>query len=386
MGAGAISSEFRTGLAAMGQDSLLMKERCAIAIRDVRLDLLEQIIREIGGIENLSSILPLHIAASYASLETAELLVSAGANVSARDPENMQNALHKCSTNRSINSSLCACFLITISKMLVYDIDINYRNPLQLAVVRNNVGVTQEILSSLDEFDSELVRDARNMAEDLGSFSIIAIIDAWFSSYNEMKVMRDVPMDRTMQIWSIFLSNVFSMLLEPPLLVGNFDSFETLSDLKAVTQLDCDNADGADALLAWVLLYDDFEGYLSVNTCTQEWLHFNELMEIFNDCVEALKPSSLVEAVFGGWMSYYNRLDNSCFWINIFSFRCECALPLDSDWIYADSSVTFAWTIVIDKNCTSCMYYLNYITHDSLPEEPQWWGRLVEAQSGWCLC
>ena len=121
-------------------------------------------------------------------------------------------------------------------------------------------------------------------------------------------------------------------------------------------------------------------------------------------------PTSVADAVKGGWLSYYDSDSDTSWWMNIFTKACEYYLPLnqakyfqnekmlnqlgllpyeeDTNYIEADKTIALAWVIVFDylDDGSQTQYYFNFITKASRWEVPNEWPTIIADWEDWLLC
>mmetsp|Transcript_47820 Transcript_47820/g.83725 ORF Transcript_47820/g.83725 Transcript_47820/m.83725 type:complete len:612 (-) Transcript_47820:2294-4129(-) len=132
-------------------------------------------------------------------------------------------------------------------------------------------------------------------------------------------------------------------------------------------------------------------------------------------------PTTLLETITRGWMTYYEAAESACRWINLPTKSIEALLPVgigehaqvlldlgltvcDSDCRYysADQSCALAWVLVVglgdpadafydSKTDTEIApdpvyYYRNRISGETSWQPPGNWDDLVTSWDGWTLC
>jgi len=115
-----------------------------------------------------------------------------------------------------------------------------------------------------------------------------------------------------------------------------------------------------------------------------------------------LLPSSLSEALLSGWMVYYDKSLNECYWCNGHSYSCEYYLPInrdkyiditsldmtryDDNWVYINPLhyLSNQWIVVIRDD--ESMYYYHQMIGYSQYDEPNHWNDLIAINEGYVTC
>ena len=388
------------------------------AIRESRLDRIEALIQSPRLPTRLR---PLHIAAAYASLEALEILVSAGFRVEAVDSL-VRSALHRCATNRSEASALCACFLGSLAPSMLRSQDKDGLTPLDLAVLRRNKGVLSALLHLLGPEELWLVERARTLALKLRHQDLLLTIDSRLSHASEESGGR--PDRRTMQVWERFFENALSFAeardrryqLAASASQSSANSFENSEIYQRAVSASqgCGEEDG------WP--YD--ENRSPDETGVEEWpgeesaltgsadlealrfclscvaVHRNDDLAVLSprysydaslaqhladycspaasaETDEEALPVSVFAAVTAGWVSFFDCQENDAFWYNAFSGRSERHLPVGADYsslmleglsveaehfLCPDYSPCYSWAMLLDDDDSSQWSCYNFLT------------------------
>lgn len=376
-----------------GRDSLT--DELTEAIREGRLDRIEELIQA----PLPSRLLPLHIAAAYASFEALEILVSAGFGLEAVD-HLVRSALHKCATNRSEASALCACFLATRAPRLLLAEDQQGHTPLDSAVLRHNREVFSTLLHLLGPEEQGLVERTRLLALRLRHEDMVSDLDRLIGPADKAAK----PDSRTLQVWERFLQNALTLAEardrtrwsggfveeepeeepgeepeEEPEEESKLDSevdFFSSEELPLVPRLDLDTLEFC---LSCTAIYSEEEVFV----VQRNYDYYATLVRHVDDYglrpewEDIQLPTTLQLAVSRGWVSFYDCLENDAFWYNVFTGQTERYLPIAADyalhqltgllaedefWLSPDYSPCYSWMLMLDEENSDGRSFYNYRT------------------------
>jgi hypothetical protein len=166
---------------------------------------------------DITSLLPLHLAVKYSSLESLELLLSAGCPPLAID-KNGASALHRAVSVTKDSAVLCLHSLLLHSPQCVNLRDIKGNTALHLAITANNLTAAEILLSSGASWTltNAAGHSARSLAKSLKVAEVVEMIDC-------KKAGRPLPirqpakppptpaeMERIMKVWERFFENALS--------------------------------------------------------------------------------------------------------------------------------------------------------------------------------
>ena len=363
------------------------------AIRESRLDRIETLIQ---SPRLPTQIRPLHIAAAYASLESLEILVSAGFRVEAVD-HLVRSALHRCATNRSEASALCACFLGTLAPKLLMAEDKDGLTPLDTAVLRHNKGVFAALLHLLGPEELWLVERAKALALKLRHEDLLPAIERRLSASTEKSLSEasgGPPDRRTLQVWERFFENALSFAEARDRRCLRATSASQVIEEEWSDDGDVQSNDDAEAnvleseesvaacsadlevlrfCLSCVAVYhnDDFAivnpSYGYNTSLAQHLLDYCPRPASSEEECEEL-PTSVSAAVSAGWVSFFDCEANDAFWYNALTGRTERHLPIganyssleleglcleDEYYLCANYSPCYSWAMLFDEDLCS---------------------------------
>jgi hypothetical protein len=388
---------------AAGQDLLLLEKRSQKNYyrnhpEEYREEVIEAIkTDDIGTLEilmkcsDISILLPLHLAVKYSSLESLELLLSAGCSPLAID-KNGATPLHRAVGITKEGSLLCLHSLLLHSPKSVNLRDIKGNTPLHLAITASNLLAVEILLTSGASWTLTNAAgcSSRALAKSLKAREVVEMIDC-------MKAGRPLPtrqptkppptpaeMERIMKVWERFFENALSGIDfhegeveegEEEGLGGyseHGDSHEQVEDLVAPAQSEEVFSDACCWWFGYVLCYDEgriqsqeaeaeagepdsspgaVDGYYVSSTLDlseqpldlDDHLYSQEQHQLWGGYSVAAQeteegevgggwlPATTAEAIRRGWMVCFLSDSNECVWLNLLSYSSERYLPIGWD-------------------------------------------------------
>jgi hypothetical protein len=189
------------------------REEVRDAIKNDDITRLEILIKS----SNIANLLPLHLAVKYSSLESLELLLSAGLSPLAID-KNGATPLHRAVGLTSENSLLCIYSLLLHSPNCVNLRDLKGNTPLHLAITTHNLAAVEILLSHGASFSltNAAGHSPRYLAKSMKYLDIVEMIDC--KKAGKPLPNRQPPaappspaeMERIMKVWERFFENALS--------------------------------------------------------------------------------------------------------------------------------------------------------------------------------
>lgn len=145
------------------------------AIKLSRIDILEVLLTN-GSVAQ--EVYPLHLAATCGSMDSLELLISAGYSATSLDSHS-RTPLHCCAQCRSPESGACADYLAFQNKKAVVMRDVEGCTPLATAVARQNVAVVAALMQHGPKavtIADKRGRSAMSIATELQNQQIIELL------------------------------------------------------------------------------------------------------------------------------------------------------------------------------------------------------------------
>lgn len=170
------------------------------AIKRNRIDILE-ILLSSGCIA--PDTYPLHIAATYGSVDSVELLVSAGFSAKSVDLHG-RTPLHCAALCREVDSVACVDYLVYQYKKAISSRDKEGSTPLLIAAQRTNIPVVKKLLQH--GADASAVdrrgRSSLTFAKEAQSEELIQLLE---SSSTKAKLLQEIDQKRIMEVSSSML-------------------------------------------------------------------------------------------------------------------------------------------------------------------------------------
>lgn len=200
------------------------------AIKRSRIDILEVLLTSASM---ATEIYPLHLAATYGSLDSLELLISAGYSATALDA-NRRTPLHCSSLCRAPGSNSCADFLALQNKKALIMRDVDGSTPLAIAASRQNVAVVDVLLQHGPKAAAITDKKGRTpyaIATQLQNEDLMMILGGKKESGKEVKKTKEqqqIDEARIMQVSKCYLCNGDSLLTALLFLSGMGEIFRKL--------------------------------------------------------------------------------------------------------------------------------------------------------------
>jgi hypothetical protein len=378
---------------------------------------------------------PVHIAAKHGKIEALDLLLCAGFPGDMKDKKGKLPMHYVCEIG-SDEAILCLSLLIIRYPKCAKIYDTEGYTPIHTAILADNVKALKTMFSQNINIDTVPTSsgfrpvDLAKRNQMLKALEYLQTKDNVATSSKEIIRNREIDEKRIMAVWERFFENAFQH--------SGLDAFSEYSDnenYNSKYESKKSNADdtnikysqetlSADIIswFEWIVCTDDSNEdnqyvIISQSSFDRYWLqdyvenlYYNQYSYWFLSAdAEAIKswpyPQTLNEVVMYGWMTYYDKLENYCYWMNIVTGTIEEYLPLNnietanslyelslypydssSEWVAAEQTISFSWLLVVPDQESSEQYYLNTITQDSKWDAPGNWEELVQSWNGWLLC
>jgi hypothetical protein len=189
------------------------REEVRDSIKNDDITRLEILIRS----SNIANLLPLHLAVKYSSLESLELLLSAGLSPLAID-KNGATPLHRAVGLTTENSLLCIYSLLLHSPSCVNIRDLKGNSPLHVAITAQNISAVEILLSHGASYSltNAAGHTPRYLAKSMKYLEIVEMIDCKKagkplpSRQAASSAPSPADMERIMKVWERFFENALS--------------------------------------------------------------------------------------------------------------------------------------------------------------------------------
>lgn len=181
------------------------------AIKRSRIDILEVLLSS-GCVAQ--GIYPLHLAATYGSVDSMELLISAGYSATSLDSHS-RTPLHCCAQCRTPEGPTCADYLCFQNKKALVMRDMEGCTPLLTSVSRQNVPVVRVLLqhgAKAVSITDKRGRSPRDVALESQNQELIDAVVGKKGAAQEVKKTKEqkqVDEARIMAVWEKFFENCF---------------------------------------------------------------------------------------------------------------------------------------------------------------------------------
>lgn len=388
---------------------------------------------------------PLHIAAELGSIDSLEILLSAGFDWSYLDSMG-QSPLHYCTKLDSTLSTLCVTLLCLQSNKRILNIkDKNGNEAIHCSILNNNINVTNILLQFGANINSpnKKGKTAKDIAYENNLENIITLFKSnnnTTNTFNNNKMIKQeqkpIDSDRIMAVWEKFFENAMKQF------ESEMDTDESLlydynginSALKSISGGDNNNNNSYynngnynnsnkkkkekiainPAIIEWfdwtLCYYDAAQEYYFINNKngTSRWFDdhckIQKTLGIFNGYKKDSSnyASTLEDAVGKGYCTYYDKVSNKCYWYDLMSYNLLLCLPIGLDpmasainlftkyeesdeWLESDQTVALAWILVVltDEEIEQLQEELKDNNNNSKKSDDKWdtWDNFNESGS-----